>query len=418
MMRSGFRVAIYHGMSKGVVGLVLIAPLAWAETWSLESVLARAKVAAPGVQVAQRQVQEAEASRVGQGLPFATNPRLFADYRPLVIELPGQPSDPRHGYLVGLDGLLEVSGASGARLTEADKRVVLARQELAFEQASAAAAAWRFVAEVSLSAERVKTAERAVAVQGRVESAAREQFKAGVVGEPEVAVVSVEAASVKAQVEEAKREAMAANFSLQQVLDVPAGTLEMAGLSLRPPPLPSEDELLTRAVRQRPELAAIKARLALLEVSDDRLAREGFPKVGYNVGLDTAPASPGFAFLGLSVELPLLRNQGARAVVQAQRETEKTRLEASIRRAEREVRASRASAQSRLNQVVLLEEQAIPNARRSAELVEVGWRSGRYDLFRLTTALREVVRVEREWLESLAAAWADYIELQRVSGGL
>jgi cobalt-zinc-cadmium efflux system outer membrane protein len=409
-----------HVVHAGAVAAGLVAFSSLGQPLTLEQALARAREAAPQVQVAARVVQEAEASRVGAGVFLPVNPRLFADYRPLAVELPGQPVDPRHGYNLGVDGQVEVSGASGARLEEAERRVALARAELAFEQALAAARAWVAFAEVHLAGRRVEQLAATLALQERVEHASKERVSAGVAGEPDVTTVAVEVASVRAQLLEAGRREGAARLELAQVLDVgPEVTATLGPLPDAPPEAPDEAALVDAALSRRPELASLRARLALLEATRERLGREGFPKLGYNLGLDAAPASPVFAFVGLSVELPVAqRNQGPRAVAAAQLETERARLETELRRVEREVALARRNYESRRAQVQVLEGEALPQARRTVELIEAGWRAGRLDIFRLTTATRELQRVERERLEALLAAWTDYVELQRVSGGL
>jgi cobalt-zinc-cadmium efflux system outer membrane protein len=163
----------------------------------------------------------------------------------------------------------------------------------------------------------------------------------------------------------------------------------------------------------------VRARLALLEATDERLLREAIPRLGYNLGLDAAPASPVFGYVGISIDVPVAqRNQGPRAVAAAQRETERARLAAQLRRVEREVTTARRSYLHRIEQVTVLERHALPNARRTVELIEAGWRAGKLDVFRLTSASRELVRIERERIDTLHAAWTDFIELQRAAGGL
>lgn len=398
----------------------LVTSLAFGEPMTLEGALERARSHAPAVRLAARLVTEAEASRVGQGIILPTNPRLFADYRPMVVELPGQPVDPRHGYNVGVDGLVEVSGAGSARVDEAERRVALATTELKLQQARAAAEAWEAYVETQLAQDRVEALRQALALQERVAQASKERVNVGVAGEPDVTTVSAELASVRAELLEAERRRDESRLELATLLDLPLGgevVLAEAPLGLRE--VPEGTQLVQQALEKRPELQALKARLDLLEATDSRLFREAFPKVGWNLGLDAAPASPVFGYLGLSVELPVAqRNQGPRAVVAAQKTTEQTRLETELRRVEREVALARGNYASRKAQVQLLEEQGVPSARRTVELIEAGWRAGRFDVFRLTSATRDLVRIERERLESLLEAWGDYIELQRVSGGL
>jgi len=385
---------------------------------TLEQAMARARTAAPEVQVANRLVQEAEALRVGQGVPFPTNPRFFADYRPLAIELAGQPGDPRNGYNLGLDGTFEVSGAGFARVEEAERRVALAKAELTQEQASAAARAWTAWIEVQLAEQRVARVQEVLEVAERVASAARQRVNAGVAGDPELTTVEAELAIVKSQHLEATRRQHAARLALAQVTDLDE-PLELAPSALEPGAVEDEGTLLQRALERRPELTTLKARLAVLDAMDARLFRESLPKVGFNLGLDAAPASPVFGYLGLSVELPVAqRNQGPRAVAAAQRETERARLQAQLRRVQREVALARRNYESRRAQIAVLTTEALPAARRTQQLIEQGWRAGRFDVFRLTTATRDALRLEQERLETLLAAWTDFIELQRASGGL
>jgi outer membrane protein TolC len=57
-------------------------------------------------------------------------------------------------------------------------------------------------------------------------------------------------------------------------------------------------------------------------------------------------------------------------------------------------------------------------AERTLALVETGWRSGRFDIFRVTTAARDVARVRSLRLDALEAAWLDRIALERATGGI
>lgn len=403
----------------GLVALVSGALPAEAETLTLEAAVARARQQSPDVQLASRLVEEAEASRVGVGVPL-TNPRLFADYRPMLIELPGQPSDPRNGYNIGVDGQFEVSGAGFSRQAEATKRIEVARAELDWERDRAAARAWVAYVDALLATQRVRRVQESLALQKRVAEAAQKRVTEGVAGEPELTTVLVEVASVERDLSEAQRRFQAARLELATVLDTEPGMeWELSDTGLTPPEAPSEAELVSRALEHRPELRLVKARLALLEATDERLGREAFPKLGYNLGIDAAPASPAFGYAGLSVEIPVAnRNQGQRAVARAQRETEKARLKSQLRRVAREVALSRHSYEARRQQVMLLTEHALPQARRTQSLIEEGWRAGRFDIFRLTGAARDTLRLEREHLETLSAAWADWVELQRTSGGL
>lgn len=399
-----------------LVGLVPLTGMA--TPLSLEAALVRASTAAPEVQLASRVLGEAEASIIGAGVPLPENPRLFIDYRRLASP---PPIDPLNGYNVGVDGKLEVSGAGFARIEEAERRVSLARSELVTAQTVARMRAWVAYVTVQVGKQRVGMLEEALVIANRVENASRERQRNGVVGEPDVVAATLESANVRLELDEAKSQVLAASDSLRQVLDLAADErieLEQA----LPDPRPPEDEasLVQRALDQRPELSLVRARLALLEATDSRLFREGaLPKLTYNLGFDAAPASPVFGYAGIGVELPVAqRNQGPRAITQAQQATERVRLETELRRVRREVVTARRSYEVRLRQLALLTKESLPAAERNEDLVEEGWKAGRFDIFRLTVATRELNRVRRQRLETLLAAWSDYVELLRASGGL
>jgi cobalt-zinc-cadmium efflux system outer membrane protein len=396
----------------------LAAPLpALATPWTLEATLARAREAAPEVRAAVAVLREAEASRAGQGVFLPTNPRLFADYRRLAS---GPAQDPVNGFNLGVDALVEVSNAAGARLAEAEQRLEVARTELAVERVRAQGRAWAAWVEAQVASLRVAVLEDALTVQERVALASQERVAAGVAGEPDLTAVLVEEAWVRAQLAEGLRQRVAAQMALRQLLDLPAPEPVPLGPPPGEPDLPGDPEgLVQRALQRRPELAAVRARLGLLEKGDERLAREAFPRVGLTLGLDAAPASPLFAYGGLSVELPVAqRNQGPRAVVAAQQEGERERLELTLRRVGREVAVAHQGLAGRRAQLALLTDAAVPAALRTQELVEQGWRAGRFDVFRLTQASRELLRVRQQRLETLLFTWLDFIELERASGGL
>lgn len=394
-----------------ISGVVLAAP------FDLQQTLERAAERAPAVRLAVRALEEAEASSVGAGVPFPTNPRLFLDYRRLGSP---PPVDPLNGYNLGLDGTLEISGAGFSRVEEAARRLELARAEFEVARVNAKVQAWAAFVEVGIARKRVVVWEDALRTAERVDVASRERLKNGVAGEPDVATAAVELASVKVQLEEARRLAQLSLASLRQLLDLdPSDPFDVDSPPNEPSEPPALETLLARAVERRPVIALVRARIALLETTDTRLGREAFPKLTYNLGLDAAPSSPIFAFAGVGVELPVAqRNQGPRAIARAQLETERLRLETELRKVRRDVAATRDSVAARLVQLRLLTTSALPAAERNELLVEEGWRAGRFDIFRLTSASREHNRLRRERLETLSAAWSDTIELARASGDL
>ncbi len=408
---------------KRIIGLTLL--LAWASAsataapiLTLNEAMARASTRSPAVLVARRRVEEAQATQVGVLVPFPTNPRVFADYRRFAFGNP--PFDPRNGYNVGVDFLLEVSGAGGARSEEATRRTQLARFELLTEEVNAKSTAWSVYVNLQLAQAVSKRVEEAVALGERVLSASQQRSLAGVAAGPDIALVEIELAQLRVEQLSVDAEIESAFSNLRQVIDAPADEpILIEPMAALPEEPVNIAQLTEKAVERRSDLKAIRQRIALFDASDKKLEREALPKIGFNGGLDAAPASPVFGFAGVSVELPVAqRNQGPRAVVRAASETEKTFLIASINRGTRDIQAAHTLFAIRAKQFRLLQSDSLQAAEKNERLVFEGWRSGRFDVFRYILATRELLRIKRQIVEAHGAAWQQWIELQRVSGGL
>jgi outer membrane protein, heavy metal efflux system len=401
--------AARRARAEGIPSEVSGTPLSLALAQAIQLAEARA----PEVNMARHAVREAEARRVGAGVVLPSNPRLSMDGRPHVSGTPV-------GYAANLDVLFELGGAPGARVREADREAGLARSELAVERLRARAAAWSAYTRVRIAERRVKELEEALGIGERVLAASKQRGDAGAAGEIEVSLAAGEVAQFRASMQDATRQLASNLMALRQALDLPATQgLELVTPLENPPDAPDESALVARALSARPELAATKQRLLLLAATGERLEKELFPRTGLYVGIDSAPYSATYGFLGVSVELPIAqRNQGPRARVEAARAGETERRELQARRVAREVISARQAYESRRSELRLLTETAVPAALRTLELVEIGWRAGRFDVFRVTTAAREVARVRGLRLDALEAAWLERIALDYAIGGM
>jgi outer membrane protein TolC len=324
------------------------------------------------------------------------------------------------GYLAGVDGSVEVSGASGTRITEAKARLKVAETDLMFERRDAVARAWIAYVNAQFADARLRVLDESIAVQERVAAASVERVAAGVGTEPDVLTVQAELAMMRAERTHAERIALVARGELLHIIDFgPEHTLALDPIPDTLPEVASFETLVARALEERPDLANVRARIELLSATDRRLFREAIPRLGYNLGIDGAPASPAFAFFGLSVENPFAqRNQGERAVTNAQARTERLRLDSVVGRLGREVKIARESYQKRRAELAIIANEAAPSVERTRALIETGWRAGRFDVFRLTSATREALRLRREVLDLTIAAWTDFVALELATGGL
>jgi len=381
---------------------------------SLEDAVARAVDHGPEVTLARHAVREASATRVGAGIVMPVNPRLSFEMRPAITG--GTLHDTGYGAI--LDFLFEIGGAPAARVREADRRTDVALAQLEVVQLDARLEAWSTYLRAKIAEARVVETERAVLVAQRVMDASKQRADLGASGDIEKSLASSELGQLEASLVDARRGREALEMALRNVLDLEAGQRMALTTTIEEPgPVPDAGALVERAVKDRPELALIARRMRLLDATEQRLSRETFPRTGIYAGVDAAPVSPIFGQLGLSLELPFAqRNQGPRAVVEAARNSEVDRQVLETRRIVREVIAARAAYEARRVELRRLTDDALPNAERTYELVETGWRSGRFDLFSVTTAARDLVRVRGLRLDALEAAWLDRALLDRAVG--
>jgi outer membrane protein TolC len=382
---------------------------------SLKDAIERAEQRAPEVVLAGRAVREAQALRVGSGIILPVNPRLNAEARPL---LGGGPIGDL-GYAASLEVLFDLGGAPRARVVEAERAAAVATADLSLERLRGRIAAWVAYLQVRIAETRIEETRALVAIGERILNASKQRGAMGASGDIEETLASADLGQLRASIASASRQREEHLATLRDVLDLPMAQAIVLTTALEdPPPPPDEETLLRRAVETRPELTQIRARLALLEARYERLGKERFPKIGGYVGVDAAPVSPVFGILGIAIELPFAqRNQGPRAVTDAARATEMERQELQARRILREVTALHAAYGSRRAELEMIERTAVPAAVRTLELVEVGWLAGRFDVFRVATAARDVARVRAARLDALEGAWMARIALDRAAGG-
>jgi outer membrane protein, heavy metal efflux system len=383
---------------------------------TLKEAITIAETRAPTVTLARGAVKEAAARRVGTGFVVPSNPRLQVEGRPPITG--GTLGD--IGYGGSLEVPLDLGGGPGARMREADRGVSVAQGELSVEAKSAKATVWSAYIRVHVAQLRIAALERAASNAQRMLDATRERVRAGASGETDELLAAVEVGELGAARMRARGNYDAEMMALRDSLDLPANSaLSLVTPFSDPPEAPAESALAQRAQQNRPELALSTARTKYLLAVDERLGREVFPRFGVYAGVDAAPVSPIFGVLGLSVELPVAqRNKGPRAVVAAAGDLEQQRRELLERRVLREVLAARAEYVARVLELREIGKNALPASERAFELVEIGWRAGHFDVFRLTSGLRELNRIRVLQLDAFENAWLSFVRLDQAVGGL
>ncbi len=218
---------------------------------------------------------------------------------------------------------------------------------------------------------------------------------------------------------EAELAAADAVNELRRLLDIPTPILIKLTSPLAEPILPATavEQLIEEAKARREELCALASTRSQLDAAIVRLHREIVPSPTFF--LEVQRAQPGQIYLGAGLGLPLpfwRHNQGEVAVVRA----EQSRAEEEIALVQHEiaVEVSRLyrSSFARRDEAKLWHERIVPAAEANVELVNQGWRAGKFDLFRVVQVAREAGEARRKELEVLGSLWASVIELERAVG--
>lgn len=381
---------------------------------SLPDALTRARADGPEVTRARFAAREADAKRVGAGLVVPVNPRLAVDARPLISGGSGS-----LGYGATLDFLFDVGGAPRARVREAARWSAVAQAELAMSRTSARVRALSSYVSAQIAELRIVEADAALVVARRVLDATQRRVNAGAGSELDAASAQLQVAELEAVRMAFERARATSLMDLRDALDLESDVpLTLTSSVLELPQVDELSALLQRALTEHPELKAIQARVALFSATEERLRKEVFPRVGFYAGVDSAPLSPTYGVLGLSVELPVAqRNQGLRAQSARARESAEADLALEARLLRRAVLAALGSYESSRRELERLSTEAVPAAERTLSFAEAGFQAGRFDVFRLLAAARDSLRVRANRIDAIEAAWFARIELERAVGG-
>ena len=384
-------------------------------TLTLPEAVRRAMEQSPEVVNAERAIRTAEARRVGAGVIMPHNPRVSVDARPPVYGGGGYRDT---GYGAMIDFLFDAGGAPAARIKEADREATVARADFVFDRAAARLRAFTAYVHTQVAELRIAEVRSAMEISRRVLNAAQRRLATGAASELEATQAELDLALLQAAEAAFMRQRDARLMDLRDVLDLAATVaLDLTSPVDEPPRLSDAQVYVERALRRHPALAALQARVHLLDATEVRLEREIFPRVGLYAGVDAAPLSPVYGLLGVSLELPFAqRNQGPRAVTARQREGVRTRIELEARRLSRDVVAAWNAYEARRLELERITLRAMPAAARQLSFAEAGWQAGRFDLFRLLTAARDALRLRANRIDVLEAAWLARIELERAVG--
>jgi cobalt-zinc-cadmium efflux system outer membrane protein len=298
----------------------------------------------------------------------------------------------------------------------------VAQAQTALAQVESRAILLSAYVQASLADQRLVVARRREELADRLFGSAQARLELGATGELDVNLAQIEKGRVRGDLVQA--EALLA--SRQTLLGILCGLAPSTNLILTsnhasPPEISGVheqlDALYSLAEKERADLLAIRRQQDALSSEIGRLRRDAIPNL--IVALDYQRDLPGQDFWGgtLGLAFPFWnRNQGPIAQVRSselQRQAEErlllTRIRGEVALAHRKLQLLRV-------QVKDYQKDVLPPAERNIELLRRGWQAGKFDLFRVITASRELTDTRLRLLDLLEDLWLAAIELERSVG--
>jgi outer membrane protein TolC len=378
---------------------------------SLQDAFKLADSQAPTVRFSEQRVAAVEQRRIGAGVFLPNNPRVYGEFRPAITGTTPWSG----GFAANVEVPFDISGTPRKRVVEAEKEAGaasadsrLTKAEARFQIGSLYLQSRQCLAKLQVDLLGIETAERTF-------NAAKTRSAAGAAGDVDLESARAQLSEIQSVALETRAECGESELDLRQALDLPPEqTLEMVTEFATLPELPAP---AGKDMDQLPQIAAITAQGDVLDAAYNRMMHERYPRMSLFAGVDAAPVSPIFGQVGLAVEIPVAqRSAGLRAQNRVERESESWRRDLTKRSIEREINARRSNYELRRAALQELDKNAIPAAERNLELIDKGWRLGRFDVFRLTTAAREVHRLRALRVAVLSAAWVERLALSRADG--
>ena len=316
---------------------------------------------------------------------------------------------------------LWIAGQGGLREQAAGARLQAARQRLDFLSATIAARTRAAFMRALVAREAVETAEQIVNANQDLSDFSELRLESGEANQLEANTARIGLGQAQALLAQAENQFEQATYRLIDLLWLdPAQALELSGV-VSPVELevPGQEELLTRAVQRRSDLAAASEQVMAAQNELKLANRQLIPNLtvfavkNSDINIDSS------VLAGLSFELPVLhrfggeRQQAAAQLDQAllERDSLNLSVRSEILSALSAYRAARRSLSS-------MSEEVLNSATQNLELTRIAFETGEVDATALSIAQSVLVNTRNEHLRALNDLVVAGTELERASGGI
>ena len=411
------------GASSGLGGQSALASEGAPLPLSLQDALQRAATSAPELVRAQNELRNVDARRAAAGLWLPSNP--YASL--LVGPRREQQAD---GSVLGstqlqvhVEQAFEIAGQRWARLDAVRLATAQQRDLVEYARRQVEAEVKALYVQCLLSEQRVQVALGRAEVARQLLESARTRVQLGAAGDIEVNLAQIEVGRVFGERRDIEVEREGHLGELHIATGLPAITaLNLTSVWLKEaltrsstePPL---DSLMQRALASRTDLRALYKQKEQLQAEASRVRREVVPNPV--LSFDWQRDLEGQEFIGgtVGLQLPVWNHgQGGLAQVSAAEKGRLAEQQLLQTRITAEVAQTFRSLQLRRSQVESFARDALPYAERNVELLRRGWQAGKFNLFRVITALREQSEVKVRYLQMVEQLWLAAFALERAVG--
>ncbi|MES1927238.1 outer membrane efflux protein [Salinisphaera sp. T31B1] len=389
--------------------LTLDAALAWAQQYN------------PAVRAARLQVERLTGEAIHADVAVPSNPRVE-------LEAGQRSSRLQDSTDIGVQVSQElwIAGQGGLRQAAAESDVGAARADYAFLQASVQARTRAAFLSRLVAQRAVDTARQVVDANDKLATYAQKRLDAGAGTQLEANAATLGQSRAQALLARARNRARQAGLVLNDLLAIdPQRRLAIKGdLGFAPLDLPTNEQLLTRAVARRTDLNAAAQRVVAAQKRLSLAQRQIIPNLtvfGFYRQEADGKGSGGedITGVGIGFDVPILhRYAGERKSASAQlgqAQLEQDNLQREVRL---QILAGISDYDAASQQVAALNDAILNAAQQTLDLTRRSFAAGQVAAPAITTAQNNLIAVRQDYLNALSALIAAGTDLERATGGL
>lgn len=375
----------------------------------------------PTVRAAQIRVERMTGRAIHADVAVPSNPRVELEA--------GQRSNRADNSMdigVRLSQELWIAGQGGLRQAAAQGEVGAARADYLFLQASVQARVRAAFLSVLVAERGVDTARQVVEANQKLATYANKRLNAGAGTQLEANAARIGQSRAKALLAKARNRVRQAGLALNDLLAIdPTRRLAVQGeLTFAPLNLPSDSQLLRRAVKRRTDLNAAGKRVLAARKGLSLADRQIIPNLtvfGFYRQEADGRSGGGDDIVGGGVgfDLPVLhRYAGERKTANAELNQALLDQENLQREVRLQVIGGIAGYESASQQVEALNDAVLNAAEQTLELTRRSFAAGQVAAPAITTAQNNLIAVRQDYLNALNALISAGTDLERATGGL